>query len=284
MGHPFDLHSHTRCSDGILSPKDLVARAAAHGVKALAVTDHDTLAGLPEAAAAGPGCGVRVIPGIELSVSHAGKDFHVLGVFVDPAHVALGVLLESRRTDRVSRVREILAKLARLGIAIPYDDVAALADTKGTVGRPHVARALVAHGFAGSMDEAFARYLGKRAAAYVPYPRLAAADGIAAIHGAGGVASLAHPGLDDGDAALESFVAAGLDAVEAHHPSHSASDVAHFQKRAAALTLLVSGGSDFHGTGENHELTLGEPGCPPAAFAALEEKAAGYRAKARPGK
>jgi hypothetical protein len=280
MGHPFDLHSHTRCSDGILSPKDLVTRAAAQGVASLAVTDHDTLAGLAEAQAAGPACGVRVIPGIELSVSHAGKDFHVLGLFVDPAHAALLALLESRKADRVSRVREILAKLARLGIAIPFDDVAALADTKGTVGRPHVARALVAHGFAGSMDEAFARYLGKRAAAYVPYPRLAAADGIAAIHAAGGVASLAHPGLDDGDAALESFAAAGLDAVEVHHPAHSAGDCAHFQKRAAALALLVSGGSDFHGTGENHELTLGEPGCPADAFAALERKAASHRTRA----
>ncbi len=268
---PYDLHSHTRLSDGILSPKDLVARAAAAGIRGLAVTDHDTLAGVPEALAAAEGKPVRVIPGIELSVTHAGREFHVLGFFLDPGSPSLAVLLERRRDDRISRVREILAKLKRLGIEIGYDDVAAMGDISGTLGRPHVARALVAHGHAGSLDEAFARWLGRGSPAYVPYPRLHAKDGIAAIHGAGGVASLAHPALDDGDGVLESFQSAGLDAVEAWHPSHGASQVARFLARAESLGLLASGGSDYHGTGEG-EIALGDPGCPAEAFAALEAR------------
>jgi len=279
MQHPVDLHSHTRCSDGILSPADLVAKAAADGVTVLAVTDHDTLVGIPEARAAAARHGVRLVPGVELSVTHAGHDFHVLGLIVDPDHAELARLLESRRDDRVSRVREILGKLRRQGIDIPFEAVEGESVDEGVLGRPHVARALMAAGHASSIDDAFARYLGSKAAAYVPYPRLNSADGIAAIHAAGGVASLAHPGIDDGDAVLESFVEAGLDSVEAYHPAHSAVEQGHFAGRARRLGLLVSGGSDFHGPGasEGHALVLGRPGCPPDDFAALEAKAATYR-------
>lgn len=279
MQHPVDLHSHTRRSDGILSPADLVAKAAADHVTVLAVTDHDTVAGIDEARAAAGDHGVRLVPGIELSVTHDGHDFHVLGLFVDPTDAALAALLEHRRTDRISRVREILGKLRRLGIDIPFEAVEGESVEEGTLGRPHVARALMAAGHASSIDDAFARYLGSRAAAYVPYPRLNSADGIAAIHAAGGVASLAHPGIDDGDAVLETFAEAGLDAVEAYHPAHTEVEQGHFAGRARRLGLLVSGGSDFHGPGasEGHALILGRPGCPPDDFAALEAKAAAYR-------
>ena len=276
MGHPIDLHSHTRCSDGLLSPSELVAKAVDEGIEVLAVTDHDTLAGLGEAQSAAAQTTVRIVSGIELSVTHAEKDFHVLGLFVDPADTGLGDVLVNRQSDRVARAREILDKLEQLGIAIPFDEIVALSGN-GSLGRPHIARALVQRGAVGSIQEAFDRYLANGQAAYVPFPRLASDEGIAAVHTAGGIASLAHPGIDDGDAMLESFVEAGIDAVEAYHASHDAAQMAHFCRRADELDLLVSGGSDFHGTGSKHALTLGQPGCPPEAFAALEAKAADYR-------
>lgn len=270
MPNPIDLHSHTTQSDGMLSPTELVTKAAGDGVTTLAVTDHDTLAGLAEAQAAGEQHGVRIVPGIELSVTHEGTDFHVLGLFVDPAEPALAGLLESRRQDRIARVHQTLEKLAGLGIAITFDDVLKFSGDEGVMGRPHIARAIVEAGHAGSTDEVFARWLKNGGPAHIPYPKLNSEEGIAAIHAAGGVASLAHPVIDDGDSKLESFKEAGIEAVEVWHPSHNPSQVRHFEARAEELGLLRSGGSDFHGTGKKHSMTLGNPGCPPAAFDALE--------------
>jgi predicted metal-dependent phosphoesterase TrpH len=274
MGHPIDLHSHTTQSDGLLSPTELVTKAAKDGVTTLAVTDHDTLAGLAEAQAVGETAGVRVIPGIELSVTHDGTDFHVLGLFVNPNEPALAGLLEARRQDRIARVHQTLEKLAGLGIAISFEEVLQFSGDEGVMGRPHIARAIVAAGHAGSTDEVFARWLKNGGPAHIPYPKLDSAEGIAAVEAAGGVTSLAHPAIDDGDGKLESFKAAGVDAVEVWHPSHNPSQVRHFDARAEALGLLRTGGSDFHGSGKKHSLTLGNPGCPPEAFAALEALAA----------
>lgn len=270
MPTPIDLHSHTLVSDGLLSPTELVTKAAADGLRALAVTDHDTLAGLAEAQAAAAPLGVRIVPGIELSVTHEGTDFHVLGLFVNPAEPALAGLLEARRQDRIARVHQTLEKLATLGITISFDEVLQHSGEEGVMGRPHIARAIVAAGHAASTDEVFARWLKNGGPAHIPYPKLDSAEGIAAVHAAGGVASLAHPVIDDGDAKLESFKAAGIDAVEVWHPSHNPSQVRHFEARAAELGLLRSGGSDFHGTGKKHSLTLGNPGCTLEAFEALE--------------
>jgi len=277
MQHPVDLHSHTRRSDGILSPRDLVKKAQADGVTTLALTDHDTLSGIAEASATATEIGLRLVPGIELSVTHHGKDLHVLGLFVNPTDGPLAELLESRRFDRISRVREILGKLRRLGVELTYEDVEAQSVEDGSIGRPHVARALVAAGHANSIDHAFERWLGNKAPAYVPYPRLSAESGIAAVHAAGGITSLAHPGVDSADGELESLVELGLDAVECWHPGHSVQEQGHFHHRAQTLGILTTGGSDFHGAGGGHALTLGQPGCPPEAFAALEAKAEQYR-------
>ncbi|MHC5020963.1 MAG: PHP domain-containing protein [Planctomycetota bacterium] len=273
MGTSIDLHSHTTVSDGLLSPRELVAKAAQDGVTTLAVTDHDTLDGLAESQAAGAEHGVRIVPGIELSVTHEGTDFHVLGLFVDPAEPALAGLLESRRQDRVARVHQTLEKLDALGVGVTFEQVLEYSGEEGVMGRPHIARAIVAAGHAGSTDEVFARWLKNGGPAHIPYPKLSSEEGIAAVLAAGGVASLAHPAIDDGDGKLESFKAAGIDAVEVWHPSHNPSQVRHFTARAAELELLCSGGSDFHGTGKKHSLTLGTPGCPVEAFEALEDLA-----------
>ncbi len=270
MSNPVDLHSHTTRSDGMLSPVELVTKAAADGVTTLAVTDHDTLAGLSEAQAAAAGLGVRIVPGIELSVTHHEKDFHVLGLFVDPSDPALAGLLEARRLDRIERVHQTIAKLETLGAPITFEQVAAHGAADGVLGRPHIARALIAAGHVAALDEAFARYLKNGGPAHIPYPKLGADEGIAAVRAAGGVTSLAHPLIDDGDALLESFKEAGIDAVEVWHPSHSPSQSRHLDERATELGLLRSGGADFHGTGKIHSLTLGNPGCTPEAFAALE--------------
>lgn len=259
-----DLHSHSTFSDGQLSPTDLVALAARRGVKRLALTDHDTMAGLPEAHAAGVAHGVEIVDGVELSV-WGDKELHLLGYFVDPAHPALAERLASQGSARVDRVRAIGERLARLGKPIDVDAVLASAD--GNPGRPHVARALVAAGHVRSQNEAFNRFLGNGQPAYVPAARLAIEPAIDLIHAAGGLAVLAHPGVEGVDPHIEGFARAGLDGIECHHPAHDAAKTRHYQVMAELLGLRVTGGSDFHDP--KHHPGPGSHGLDDSAYAAL---------------
>lgn len=239
-----DLHSHTLASDGALAPAALVALAASHGVRALAVTDHDTTAGLDEAAAAAAELGLELISGIEISAWHV-KELHILGHFFDPSHEGLRVAMQTRAQQRRERVHEIAARLAVLGA--PVDPEAILqARTHGNVGRPHIARALLAAGHVATMDEAFQRYLGRDGAAYVPAGRISAEEAVGLIHDAGGVASLAHPGVEDIDAHIPALAAVGLDALEIRHPAHEAERVSRYAALAAHLHLDATGGADYH--------------------------------------
>lgn len=239
-----DLHSHTTFSDGQLSPTELVALAARRGVTHLAITDHDTMDGLPEAHQAGAEHGITVIDGVELSV-WADKELHLLGFFVDAAHPPLAARLAARKTARIDRIHAIVDKLAALGKRL--DVAAILASADGNPGRPHVARAMIEAGHVRSHNEAFQRFLGSGQPAYVPTARLAMDEAIALVHAAGGVAALAHPGVEGVDPKIEGFAAAGLDGIECHHPAHDAAQAHHYQVMADLLGLCVTGGSDFHG-------------------------------------
>ncbi|WP_428561859.1 MAG: PHP domain-containing protein [Solidesulfovibrio sp. DCME] len=245
-----DLHTHTTASDGSLSPADLVALAARKGLAAVAITDHDTLAGLPEARAAGEAHGLDVVAGVELSVADGDRGVHLLGLFLPDREGPLADALAYLRERRHNRNRLILDKLRELGVPVEYKAVTALA--KGAVGRPHIAQALLDMGVVTSFKEAFGRYLGAHGRAYVPKDKLPLARAVELIHAEGGLASLAHPymlGLA-GPALAEAvgrYRDAGLDAIEALYTEHSQAQTLEYLALSRRFGLAVSGGSDFHG-------------------------------------
>jgi 3',5'-nucleoside bisphosphate phosphatase len=267
-----DLHLHTTASDGTLCPDALVARAAQAGLRVISVTDHDTVAGLPEAHDAAARLGLRLVDGIEITAVEDGRDVHVLGYFLDVGSEELGRFLRKQREERIERVREIGARLQSLRCAV---DVQAILDAAArqpgrSVGRPAVADALIAAGHAVDRRDAFDRLLGPDGPAFVPRcgPSLAAV--VAAITAAGGLPSLAHPGLTRVDEQIPRFAGSGLVALEARHRDHSPSTEAHYRDLARTLGLLVSGGSDFHGI--EHRAELGDITLDPEDFAALEAR------------
>jgi hypothetical protein len=263
-----DLHLHSTASDGDFAPRDVVSKAWHAGLRTIAITDHDTVAGVAEAREAGSAIGVEVIAGIEITAVHAARDVHVLGYFVDPADGDLLAFLADQRADRVARVREMARRLGNLGL--PIDADALLAPYAGTtdrsVGRPAVARALVAAGHVTSIGAAFDTLIGSGCPAFVPRRGAGPADVVRVIHAAGGVASLAHPGLLQRDDVIPSMVAARLDALEAYHSDHTADDVERYRTLAGRHGLAVSGGSDFHGESRHPRATLGSVTLPAEEF------------------
>ncbi|MFM7692821.1 MAG: PHP domain-containing protein [Actinomycetota bacterium] len=267
-----DLHSHSTASDGRLAPAELVALAATEGVEVLGLTDHDTLAGVPEAQAAGRGLGVRVIAGIEISGRWPDGQCHLLAWLPDPVPEAFLAWTRERSADREERARQMVARLQEAGIAIDWEDVAR--EAHGNIGRPHVADALIARGAATDRGDAFTRLVGQGCPAYIPSGKLEPEEaiGIAVRHGA--LVSLAHPsslGLDgdDLDRAIARFAAAGLGAIEAHRGDQGPAQQAAYAALARRHGLLVTPGSDFHHAGRA-ERTLGDDGEPGIAPADLE--------------
>ena len=244
-----DLHLHTTASDGRCSPTELVARVHAAGVSTFAVTDHDTVAALPEARDMAARLGLALVPGIEVTAVWQSRDVHVLGYWIDPAHPPFQAFLAEQRARRVARVTAIGGALAREGAAIDLEPLLAdVASRPGSsIGRPTVAQALVQAGHASSVQDAFDRLLGEGCPAYVARTGVPPEDAFAFIHAAGGVASLAHPGVTRRDEMLAAWAEAGLDAIEAYHSDHSEADETRYLERARQLGLAVSGGSDFHG-------------------------------------
>lgn len=276
-----DLHAHTRASDGACAPAQLVARAAARGIAVLAITDHDTVAGLPEALAAADAAGVQVIPGVELSLRPPRGQLHLVAYLSDPAPAALVPALTRLQLAREQRAHRILARLDDLGVPVDMASVRAIAG--GSIGRPHIADALVAAGHAADRNDAFARYLGDDGPAYIPHQLLDAADALGLVTSAGGIAALAHPGtLRMGMRELEAFAARlrhlGLWGIEVHRAEHTPDQRAGYARIARRLGLVATGGSDFHGPDSaRHE--LGDTGIPPlpGAVAGLIDRALGER-------
>ncbi|HEU4989977.1 MAG TPA: PHP domain-containing protein [Gemmatimonadaceae bacterium] len=274
-----DLHAHSTASDGSRTPTDLVAVARAAGLAAVALTDHDTVAGIPEAQAAAAEAGLRVVPGVELSAVEGDLETHLLGLHLSrPERIKQG--LAGIRGMRRTRAERIVARLNELGVRITFADVLEQAGD-AAIGRPHVARALVEHGWATDLRDAFDRYLGNGRPAFVSKDRLTIEDAIAMIHEAGGLAFLAHPGHSGTRARLEALAARGLDGVEVLHPSHSAEDVARLKTLAEYLHLLPTGGSDWHGADEGTR-TLGAMRVPAEWLELHEARLAERRATVEP--
>lgn len=244
-GRRVELHAHTHYSDGHLSPAALVARAIEVGVDTLAITDHDTVEGVPDAIAAA-GESVEIIPGIELSSTMDGQDVHILGYFLRHTDGSLHARLQRFREERRDRARAIAQRLAELGAPIDADEVLASAGP-GVVGRPHVAQALLRAGHVRGMDEAFQRYLGQHASAYVPRPAFHSEEAIVMIRNARGCAVLAHPGQSVTALMLQRLAGAGLAGVEVWHPVHGTAVQRKWHSEAERLGLIACGGSDFHG-------------------------------------
>ena len=274
-----DLHLHTTASDGLLSPRALVERASAAGLTTIAVTDHDTVGGLAEAREAGEAHGVRVVAGIEITAVESGRDVHVLGYFLDPASSSLDAFLNAQRGDRVRRVREIGARLADLGYQVDVEPLLEAAGRSGrSIGRPAIADALVAAGHCADRNDAFARLLGRDCPAFVSRRGIPAAGVIETIHGARGIASLAHPGISASDELIAELAEARLDALEVWHSDHSPEQQAHYGHLADRLGRARSGGSDYHGDGVHRAARLlGGITVPAAALARLEDLAARSR-------
>ncbi len=250
-----DLHLHTSASDGALSPSELVRRAVGAGITTISVTDHDTVAGLEPAFTAAASRGVAFVTGIEITAVERGCDVHVLGYFFDAADATLRGFLERQQQERRRRVAEIAARLGALGMAVDAAPILAEGLDGRSIGRPALADALVSSGRAATRREAFDLWLGEGKPAFVPRRGAGAAEVIQVIHAAGGLASIAHPGLLQMDDLIETLAIAGLDAIEARHSDHDARAEAHYRALASRLGLAVSGGSDFHGEdGRRREL------------------------------
>jgi predicted metal-dependent phosphoesterase TrpH len=244
-----DLHLHSTASDGRCTPRELVERAARAGVSVMSVTDHDTIAAVPEVRAAAREYGVRAVSGIEITAVDNQRDIHVLGYFLDTDDEALGLFLLAQRASRIARVEAIGARLAMLGVPIAVDTlvVETSAVSGRSIGRPQVARAMVAAGHVTNVQEAFDRWLAPDRPGFVPREGASTETVIRVIRGAGGIASLAHPGKLAIEPRLKALAHAGLDAVEVFHPDHDTSLVERYRVLARELDLLVTGGSDFHG-------------------------------------
>ena len=269
-----DLHSHSTASDGTDPPAEVMRRARAAGLDVIALTDHDTLAGHGAAAAALPP-GLSLVPGLELSGRLDGHSVHLLGYHVDPAHPGLAAELRAITTDRLRRGREMVARLRELGVGISWEQVAALAGG-GVVGRPHIARAMVAAGAIADPAEAFTpAWIGVGGRAYAGRYALDPVAAVQLIRAAGGVSVLAHPavparGWTIPDEVVVRLAGAGLGGLEVSHPDHDHSQRLRLAALAASLGLAASGGSDDHGSLTGHRL-----GCETVSPEAYEQLMSG---------
>lgn len=241
-----DLHLHTFFSDGTFTPEELMERASKLGFAAIALTDHDTVEGCARAATACAAAAMEFISGTELTAEHDDTEVHILAYFVDTQNQALLTRIAEFQSVRQNRIHEMIAALNKLGIPLKAESVFALANCKSP-GRPHVARALVKEKLIGNLDEAFERYLKKGRPAWVPKTKMSALESVELIHQAGGLAVMAHPGLNRTDEIIPDLVDAGLDGIECFHTKHSTAMAERYLEIAEKYHLLVTGGSDCHG-------------------------------------
>ena len=251
-----DLHLHTNFSDGTYTPEELAAHGQRLGFRALALSDHDTMEGCARMAAACAPAGIEFIPASELTAELADHELHLLGYFLDGTNATLSAELAKFQDVRQNRIREMVARIQKLGVPLREETVFEVANCRAP-GRPHVARALVKAGLCRNLDEAFQRFLKKDKPAWVPKFKMSAPDAIELIHQAGGLAVMAHPGLNGCDDLIPALANFGMDGLECYHTKHSSAQAYHYQKVAEQLGLLVTGGSDCHGLSKGRPLIGG---------------------------
>ena len=248
-----DLHLHSNFSDGTYPPEELVQHARTHRLSTVALTDHDTVEGCARMAAAAESARIEFVPGAEITAEINGNELHLLAYFIDTEDPELLREVSRFQTVRQDRIREMVGRLNKLGIPLQAEAVFALANCKAP-GRPHVARALIQAGYCATLDEAFERFLKKHRPAWVPKFKISAAGAIELIHRAGGVAVVAHPGLNHSDEVIPELVESGLDGLECYHSRHSSATCEHYHHIAQEHQLLVTGGSDCHGMNKGKPL------------------------------
>ena len=263
-----DLHLHTTASDGTDTPAGLVRACREAGITTMAVTDHDTTAAIAAAAREAARASIEFVPGIEITAAWRGTDVHVLGYYFDPGCAALTSFLDAQLEDRVRRARAIAGRLASLGAPVDMEALIARAGSRPVL-RPHIAQALVEAGHVGHEREAFDRYIGEGKPAYVPRRGATPAEVVAVIRHAGGISSMAHPGVTRRDDLIPGLAEAGLDALEVYHSDHPTDETARYLALARQLGLAVTGGSDFHGFRSAHASGFGTVCLPDPDFAAL---------------
>ncbi|MFA5839785.1 MAG: PHP domain-containing protein [Candidatus Margulisiibacteriota bacterium] len=253
---PADLHVHTNCSDGTMSPEDVVELAHKINLKTIAITDHDVVDGIEPAKERGQGVGVDVIPGIEMTTELGKIEIHILGYYLNHNNPNLIDSLNKIQKGREERIYKICDKLKGLGISV---DPAKVFIEAGhlAAGRPHVARVMVKEGLVASFKEAFDRYLDSSGPAYVSHYKLLPAEAIQLILSAGGIPVLAHPRIMESDHVIPDLVGEGLLGIEVYYPGYNASQIERYLTLARKLGLLVTGGSDFHGTKSGRDVDLG---------------------------
>lgn len=240
-----DLHTHTRHSDGFLSPEELIVNASRAGIEVLSITDHDNVNGIEEAVSAAAQLGIEIIAGVEISSDIRDYEVHILGYFIDPKNKELEHYLNFFREERYKRAIRIVEKLNILGLSITMDDVLVWAKNSA-IGRPHIAQALLARNQVKSYFEAFYKYLGNHAPAYERKVHLSPQSAFKIISDAGGLSFIAHPG-NMPEILVKELIDAGVDGIEVIHPSHSPERVRFYRGIVNEYFLLESGGSDFHG-------------------------------------
>jgi len=267
-----DLHTHSRASDGEFTPAEVAARAHAAGIGVWGLCDHDTVAGVEEARAAAVAHGVRLVPGIELSAFLETKEIHLLGHFVDPVHLTMRDFEDLLALRRRERMLQIVEKLAPLGVRIRTEDIEKWSGGK-TIGRPHVARAIMETGAVATVKEAFDRFLGEGRPAYVPRYRLEAAEAVHLVRGAGGTTTVAHPGVSKLERPeLVALQRAGVDGLEVYHVDHVPSQREKYLRIAEELDLVPTAGSDYHGPNVSPDRKLGDVTMPNDNLARLEAR------------
>lgn len=254
----YDLHLHTNSSDGSLSPRETVRAAADAGLEGIAVTDHDTVNGLGEAMEAGREFGISVVPGVEISSDGGSAEIHILGFLFNAEDPAMADVLRRCRACRSSRIEAMVDKLRACGYGIEYSRVVELSGGQGSMGRPHVADALVEMGYVGDRRAAFDELLSPGRPGYIPRDKPLPTEAISVIRGAGGIAVLAHPGLDGMGSQTAELAKSGLQGLEVYHTVHTSSQEQDYLRLAQELGLLVTGGSDSHGPGKKGGAEMGD--------------------------
>lgn len=271
-----DLHIHTTFSDGILTPREVVTWAHTKGVSDIAVTDHDTTEGVSEALKYGLDYGVNVISGIELSCTEQGEEIHILGYFIDYESPKIKSFTEILKHAREDRNIQILKRLNKLSIDISIEEVKQIS-SEGSMGRPHIAKALINKGIVDTVDGAFKIYLGYGKPAYVDRFKVTVKEGIELIHAIGGVAILAHPGLIHNQKVIKHILKQDIDGIEAIHCNHTEEQINHFTKLTEELGLIKTAGSDCHGYLEDGSPKLGNFTTDSIVVKLLKEKADFYK-------
>jgi len=266
-----DLHIHTKASDGMLNPSEAVRAAAQAELGVIAIADHDSTDGLAEALVTAGSCGIQVVPAVEISATDPLGEVHILGYWIDYQEPGFQEFLSLPRSTRPHRIAEMCGRLSELGLPVDPQEVFALAGEEGSVGRGHLARVMIRKGYVRDFEEAFQGYLSHHAPAYVKRFKNSAADTISAIHRAGGVSVVAHPGLIENPDLVEILIARGVMGVEAYCHVHDPEQTQGYLCLARDHGLLVTGGSDYHGEGAGQSFRLGDLQVPYACYLKLRE-------------